>query len=285
MSNNRKGLFMTYMKLSLSILFAGSLYIGCSSDDSASTVATSKITGTVPGTLIEAFCSDGSYYYVNSTDNNTSEHPFELEIPQTVNCRLVMTTNEDNVSTKVVTPIGIATSDGNTTLFTASSELIDLGYVDLEMDRSAIVDSNGDGVCDQVLTVTLSNNEVINVTLSDDPMDKDGDGILNVYEDDDDDGLCNHDDDDDDGDGTLDSVDYDQDNDGVNDNDHDGDGITNDQDSDIDNDSIGNTEDSDDDNDGIDDDIDSDDDNDGVDDDNDDDEEEDDSDEDDEIDD
>jgi len=43
------------------------------------------------GTLIEAFCADGTYYKVNSTESRSTQHPFTLALPTGVDCRLVMT--------------------------------------------------------------------------------------------------------------------------------------------------------------------------------------------------
>ena len=103
----------------LSALASALILAGCGGSSTAETATTettitttdslSKISGTVPGTLIEAFCADGSYYKVKSTDNNTDEHPFEIEIPNTVSCSLVMTTNEDDAVNRVITQIGMIT--------------------------------------------------------------------------------------------------------------------------------------------------------------------------------
>jgi hypothetical protein len=245
---------MKTTSLKLSALAAGFILAGCGggSSSTTSTTPTSKISGTVPGTLIEAFCADGSYYKVKSTDNNTDEHPFEIEVPRTVSCSLVMTTNEDDLLKKVITQIGMITSDANGTLFTAASD-IDLGHIPLAMDPSQINDANGDHVSDDILSIQVDGTSI--EIEFENPLDDDDDGLVNVYEDDDDDGINNHDDDDDDGDGEVDV-----------DNDLDDDGIDNDEDVDDDNDGDRDSEDSDDDNDGIDDYLDSDDDNDGVDD-------------------
>ena len=69
---------------------------GGGSSSSSSSVSTYGLSGTVPGTLIEALCKDGSYYSTNSVDDGTSNHPFELELPLDVDCKLIMTTNEDD---------------------------------------------------------------------------------------------------------------------------------------------------------------------------------------------
>ncbi len=80
---------------------------GGGSDTASSLTSKSSfsLSGTVPGTLIEAFCEDGSYYSINSDNNGTTEHPFALKLPTDLSCRLVMTTNEDDPSNKVVTAI------------------------------------------------------------------------------------------------------------------------------------------------------------------------------------
>jgi len=262
----------------LSALASAFILAGCgggsSTTDTVNTTnittdSLSKISGTVPGTLIEAFCEDGSYYKVKSTDNNTDEHPFEIEIPSTLSCSLVMTTNENSETTRVITQIGMITSDANGTLFTAAAD-IDLGHIPLAMDPSNINDTNGDHVSDDILSIQVDGTSIV-VELEN-PLDDDNDGLVNVYEDDDDDSVSNYYDDDDDGDGEVDNDnggdDTDNDGDDINDNDNDldGDGIDNDIDVDDDNDGDHDDEDSDDDNDGIDDYLDSDDDNDGIDD-------------------
>lgn len=250
------GLFSTLV--SFSLLGCG----GSTSTDQTILEPTAKVSGTVPGTLIEVFCEDGSYYSTTSVQNGTDQHPFEIEVPLNTDCRIVMTTNENDPDNKVVTPIGIVTADGNSTLFRAEGD-IDLGYVDLAMDRDLIIDIEGDGVSDKALEIEVEHG-LLTVELENDPMDKDGDGLLNVYDNDDNDTLCNHDDDDDDNDGIVDDEDTDDDGDGIEDNDTDGDGVTNNHDVDDDNDGLHDDDDDDDDNDGINDDDDDDDDNDGI---------------------
>mgnify|MGYP000337881576 CR=1 FL=1 len=249
---------MKTTSLKLSALAAGFILAGCGggSSSTTSTTQTSKISGTVPGTLIEAFCEDGSYYQVKSTENNTNEHPFEIEIPSTLSCSLVMTTNEDDPLNKVVTQIGMITSDANGTLFTAAADIY-LGHIPLAMDPSDINDANGDHVSDDILSIQVDGTSIV-IELEN-PLDDDNDGLVNIYEDDDGDGINNHDDDDDDNDEILDIDEHD--------NDLDDDGIDNEIDVDDDNDGYNDDEDSDDDNDGIDDYLDTDDDNDGIDDD------------------
>ena len=220
---------------------------------SPTTKASFNLTGTVPGTLIEAFCEDGSYYSVSSDDNGTTEHPFVLTIPMDLSCRLVMTTNEDDPDNKVITPIKFINKDGVTSIAFSGTDDTDLGHVDLALDRSEMSsDTNGDGVEDTPKDVNLEDSSLEVHDEPDDPLDDDDDDIIDVYEDDDGDGINNHDDDDDDNDGVKDEDDSD------NDDDHDGDGIDDIDDIDDDNDGIEDDDDDDDDNDGIKDEVDGD---------------------------
>ena len=225
-----KGHLMYIQQLFILATLISYMLSGCSTSDATNDSADNNFTileGTVPGTLIEAFCLDGSYYKVNSIQNNSSEHPFSLSIPKNLNCHLVMSTNEDNLSTKVVTPIRIDTADGNSSLFYGVSDRANLSYVPLALDRQEIIDSTGDGVSDEPLSVQVYNGALVAVISADDPMDSDHDGIINIYEDDDEDGIYNDQDDDNihendsDGDGIEDDDDIDDDNNGINDDDED----------------------------------------------------------------
>jgi len=220
----------------------------------ASSGATYNLKGKVPGTLIEAFCEDGSYYSVNSDNNGTTQHPFSLALPQDLSCRLVMTTNENDIVNKVVTPITFTDKNGVTSIAFTGTEDTDIGYVDLALNRDDMtLDVQGDGVEDEPKEVVIIDPsiEVIDKA-NNDPLDDDNDGIIDIYEDDDGDGINNHDDDDDDNDGVKDINDSDYDND------RDGDGIDNINDIDDDNDGLKDNDDDDDDNDGIKDDVDGD---------------------------
>lgn len=214
------------------------------------TSTTSVVSGTVPGTLIEAFCADGTYYKVNSIDDGTSEHPFSLSLPNDVNCRLVMTTNEDDIANRVITAIQINSGLVTSGLINMSANF-DLGYVPLSLTRDG-VDLDNDGVADSPLELDLSLPEgVVLLDVSSDSLDQDGDDIPDLYNDDDDDGEINSEDADDDNDGTddVDEEDY---------HDSDGDGIDDMYDRDDDNDGINDDTDSDDDGDGVSDDDDDD---------------------------
>jgi len=226
---------------------------GGGSDVASTTTPSFNLTGTVPGTLIEAFCEDGSYHSVNSDDNGTTEHPFVLALPIDLSCRLVMTTNEDDPANKVVTPIKFTNKDGVTSIAFIGIEDTDLDHVDLALSRVDMTsDANDDGVEDDAKEVDVSDSSIEVIDEVDDPLDSDGDDIIDIYEDDDGDGINNHDDDDDDNDGVKDEDDSD------NDDDHDGDGIEDSVDVDDDNDGIEDKEDDDDDNDGIKDEVDGD---------------------------
>lgn len=246
-------------KQHISIVLTSILLSACSGEvaQEPSTVTTStttstptaySISGTVPGTLIEAICKDGSKYSVYSTDDNTSEHPFTLTIPKDLNCKLIMTTNEKdtNASNHIVTALSF--NDLNSSYFALSGDT-DIGNIPLR--------TSGVGGVETLQHIVNDSSISIN-KFTFDPLDEDNDGIPNIYEDDDNDGAYNKDDDDDDGDGILDTHDDDHKDD------TDGDGISNAQDLDDDGDGIEDSKDDDKDNDGQEDSIDEDDDNDGI---------------------
>jgi len=192
------------------------ILIGCGGGgggDSTSTTQTTatSITGTVPGTLIEAFCTDGSYYQTNSIKTG-NQHPFELELPDNIDCRLVMTTNENdpNPANRIITPIKF-----NNNTYIALKNNIDIGYIDLSV--------TGKGIQTPLnINISFDETQIQLKELSIDPLDIDKDGIPNVYEDDDSDGIANK---------------LDVDNKTAV-NDLDGDGIDDDHDKDIDNDGV-----------------------------------------------
>ena len=221
---------LTGCSLSLCLALAG-----CGESDTTTEKTTYKVSGTVPGTLIEAFCKDGGYHSVNSTNDGTSNHPFTMTLPSDVNCKFIMTTNEkDHDPTKrIVTPIVFNNGTTTSTYFQLSKDA-DIGYIALPM--------TGFGI-QTALTVSISDDKIQVNKFAYDPLDDDNDGIPNVYEDDDKDGLYNKDDDDDDNDGIKDDDDDDYKDDS------DGDGIDDDYDSDDDNDEIKDSDDEDDDHD------------------------------------
>ena len=244
--------FFALSSLSLAVLLGA-----CGGGSSSSSVpipniaTTSTVSGSVPGTLIEAFCSNGTYFRTQSTDDGTNEHPFSIDIPSGVDCRLVMTTNEDDAVNRVITAVQMSASGVISGLFNVNSDF-DLGYIPLELDPSNIIDANGDHVVDSplILSLTLPDGVVIR-DVAYDPLDVDGDDIPDTYEDDDGDGEFNREDDDDDNDGIddVDEEDYnDTDSDGIDDiydQDDDNDGLSDDMDSDDDNDGISDDDDDD----------------------------------------
>ena len=202
----------------LSITVASLLMVGCGGGSSSEPTSTSTATlsGTVPGTLIEAFCDNGYYAQVSSTQNGTSEHPFEIEVPTNTNCRLVMTTNENDPDNRIITLIGF--TNGSTIVL---EQDVNLGNIPLEIEYENADDKDGDHVVDTELIVdpngASTNDDHVqddnNNDLVDSYDDDDDDNIVNAYEDDDDDGIENiHDDDDD--------HDDDENNDDDNDDDH-----------------------------------------------------------------
>jgi len=135
------------------------LMIGCgeTSDETNDSIDNNFtiLRGTVPGTLIEAHCEDANTYSTTSIKDGTDKHPFELTIPKHLKCELIMTTNEESEAAKVVTPIRFVTSEGNSTLFEAVDDIVNLGYVDLAVRRVDIIDTNNDGVSDVALEIKL----------------------------------------------------------------------------------------------------------------------------------
>lgn len=272
MSNNRPSKRQTLANLAaLSMLAIG--MAGCSGggstaavDTSPTTTPTASVIGTVPGTLIEAFCDNGSYYSTNSIQNGTARHPFSLDLPADLGCQLVMTTNE-GIEEEVVSPIGFLDSDNtmHTRLVFTENSIIDLGYVPLPMNRAAAAnnDVNGDGILDAPFILDNyhshgANNPLLQNDADEDgvndwqdpdhggnsymagtinPMDEDNDGVPNRYDED----FTPHDNDSD-SDGLPDNMDAnpdnhrhgnthmegDNDNDGYHDNDRNRDGFDDD---------------------------------------------------------
>lgn len=232
-----------------------------------STFSGASIGGTVPGTVIEAFGDNGSYYAVESKDDGSARHPFTLKLKPGVGFHLVMTTGEGTPD-EVVTPIGFRDSSGvvRTRLVLGKGEEIDLGHVPLYMSRNEAAgdDRDDDGVLDRPLVLDdvgarnpLSQSDVDDDDINDwddpdhggyhygrgtdDPQDHDDDGVPNVYDDDDDgphggdrdgDGLPNNVDanPDNDPDHRNNGLDDDCDHDGYNDDDADHDGFHDDDD-------------------------------------------------------
>lgn len=118
----------------------------------ATSATTATISGTVPGTRIEAFGDSGAYYVAHSTDNGTAEHPFSLVVPAGMGIRLVMTTNEGSAQ-EVMSPLGFRdnTTRVHTRMILGPGDRVDLGHIPLAMSRSeAAGDVDGDGDNDDI---------------------------------------------------------------------------------------------------------------------------------------
>ncbi len=208
------------MSLSLASFLAGCGGGGGGTAETTNTPtqpSTYSIEGTVPGTIVEAYCNDGSSYSTTSTNNGTSKHPFSLSIPTNLECKLVMITNETapNPADYIITPIEIE-SNSKIGTYLKIDKNINLGNVPLDTPS---VNSGWLAGVRTPLKIVI-NGQVLNVkNLSEDPMDDDNDGILNVYENDDDDDLPNKYDDDDDDNGIKDINESrsDKDHDGIDD--------------------------------------------------------------------
>ena len=150
-----------------------------------------KISGTVPGTLVEAFCDDGSYKQVTSTNNGTNEHPFSISVPSSRNCNLVMTMYENNGSKRIINNIGFDNGTQQGTALKTDKD-INLGNVALPTTYGTGIDSNGDHVNDNRLYVSTTGVTVASQIVQDSDNngkldaydDKDGNGVVNAYEDD-----------------------------------------------------------------------------------------------------
>ncbi len=199
---------------------------GSSDSDSSSGSSSDSVTykGTVPGTLIEAFCDNGAYYSTNSIDDGTSQHPFELKLPAGLACNLVMTTNENDPANSVVTPIGFIDQNGHvsTRVTGPDGTEIDLGNIPLYVSRDDAGgdDADDDGILDAPMDLGKPAGLIIELYSNSSTWDEDGDGVINYYDDEDDDGTPNHDDPDyskadtdGDADGLDDDVDVNPDND------------------------------------------------------------------------
>ena len=171
------------------------------------------IYGTVPGTKIEGYCANGQYFFTESAKNETQQHPFSLTLPVGIDCHIVMTTHDAANNAPLITPLSFRHENEIGHVINISAPL-NLGHVPLPMSFDALNtifgDINKDNVADRPLQIDIVLDTGIAIrTLSVDPMDKNNNGIPNVYDDDDHDGIYNKMDEDDDNDGTKDDEDED----------------------------------------------------------------------------
>jgi hypothetical protein len=133
----------------ISLMAAPFLIVGCGGSSSTTATTTSaKITGTVPGTFVEAFCADGTHVTTTSTPNGTNQHPYSLTVPTNTPCRLVMTTNQNNPAQRVTTPITI---NGKKAVSITGDT--DLGFANIPATYAEATDNNGDHVQDNDVDV------------------------------------------------------------------------------------------------------------------------------------
>jgi len=159
---------------------------GGGSGSTQSTLAstpTSTLTGTVPGTKIEAFCNDGKYYSTNSHDNGTNRHPFELNVKKDSICTLIMTMNENDDANRTISELAFQDATGNTaTQIHITGERVDLGHIDLPKNPTAMRDDDNDHVNDDTVPVNLPSG-ASESNVSNTPHDRDNDGMPDIYED------------------------------------------------------------------------------------------------------
>lgn len=132
----------------LPLALASVLLAACGTSGTTTPAGFASISGTVPGTKIEAFCDNGSYYVTHSdkTKGNTTtppRHPFSLTMPAGVGCHIVMTMNDDNPGvTDVVQPIGFKNKAGKieTRLVLGAGNKVVLGNVNLYKTSQAATD-------------------------------------------------------------------------------------------------------------------------------------------------
>ena len=170
----KNAIFLSLITIPMLIACGG----GGSTSAPINTVA--KISGTVPGTFIEAYCDDGTYVSTTSVKNGTSKHPFEITVPKNTTCRMVMTTNENNETQRVITPISI---NGKPAIQLTGDT--DIGYVDIPASYAEARDTDGDHVQDTSVDVSpasLDGSEV-NDNPSKNPFDRNNDGTIDILED------------------------------------------------------------------------------------------------------
>ncbi len=199
---------------------AGGSVVTGSTGNSNGTTGTYTLSGTVPGTFIEAFCDDGSYASTHSQQNGTARHPFQLKLPAGVKCQLVMTMNEANPAQKTISPVGFDDGTGTKQAITVqrAGEQLDIGFVNLPATPTQMTDANGDGINDNPVAVSLAASLRTKLVLAPHAAkaDIDGDGIPNFYDRDmDGDSIPNSQDADANGDGVPDRQKPDSDGDGI----------------------------------------------------------------------
>jgi len=179
-----KKIYITGLGLAVSALIVGCGGGSSSSDTTESgtdtaSATTAVISGTVPGTFIEAYCDDGTYVSTTSVQNGTSQHPFNLNVPVNTPCRLVMTTNENDPAQRVTSQV---TVNGQRALVVTGNT--NIGYVPLPATYAEATDHDGDHVEDQPIDVSpiSLNGHTVDDTASN-PYDDNHNGVVDGLED------------------------------------------------------------------------------------------------------
>ena len=187
--------------LKVAALVAGSaLMVGCSSNSVKNLVdsyinssdaaniksqllaaLTAKIKGTAPKAKVEAFCADGNYTMVHTVKNGANKNAFTLRVPKNVPCRLVMTTNENNASTILVTKV-----DVNGSKQVKVSDTLNLGNVNLPVKQAPganSYDANNDHLTDSAYRVDVNASSAILAQNASNKFDADHDGEVDLLQD------------------------------------------------------------------------------------------------------
>ena len=146
---------------------------------SVATASSATISGTVPGTKIEAFCNDGTYHTTNSQQNGTSKHPFELTVSKGISCRYMMTMNENDDQNRIINRI----SFNNKNALQINNDT-DIGYVPLPSSPQN-VDHNGDHMNDDPVNINLDQQTGKAQPIQDtgNTFDQNNNGIIDIYDD------------------------------------------------------------------------------------------------------
>jgi len=184
-----------YMIISTTLLLTLVLY-GCGGEQS-SAPATSPpnsmvVSGQVPGTFIEAFGTNGSYYATESAGAMVDGfRQFSLTLPADVIYSVFMTVSENSSTQSITTPIMFRDSSSQLTPFFtgAKAAAIDLGQLNIYKTRSEAGGNQVNGVVveSQRPVLVASGAEIMSAGLQTTSgglklWDRDNDGVHNAYD-------------------------------------------------------------------------------------------------------
>ena len=170
------------------------LFVACGGSTNTETTAvtgaaeTVQLSGTVPGTKIEAFCDNGKYYATHSQQNGTEKHPFSLEVERNSSCYIVMTMNENSDANRTITMLAFRDASGKVVPRLKATRHLNLGHVPLPKTPDDMNDSNGDHVSDTPLVLDAPDSDAIDPTPAT-AIDSDGNGVVDIYDDNDQNGV------------------------------------------------------------------------------------------------